>query len=920
MARVREWIATGKGANPRKSCEETFYQHDGFILRDRLLPPNKGSVVVTQLVVPQKLRNGVMELAHDSILGGHMATSKTLDRVRSNFYWPGMTKEIERYCQSCDICQRSVPKGKVGKVPLGDIPLVGTPFEKIAVDLIGPLPQSKRGFRWILTLADFTTRYPEAKPLKSIDTTEVAEALIEIFSRLGIPKTMVTDQGTQFTSGLMTEIARLLSLEQATTTPYHAMANGLVERFNGTLKRMLKKMCVDAPQEWDRYLPAVLFAYREVPQDSTQFSPFEMLYGRSVRGPMEILRHLWTGEVRDEETQSTYQYVLELRDRLAQTCQLAHEELKKAKITQKKYYDRKARDRKMVAGDKVLLLLPTDNKKLLMQWKGPFEVVAPTGQNDYKILINGKIRTFHANMLKKYVVRPKRQEPDNVVVCVGSLELAAVSGENVELCPEVNGDSILYCPLQATQTWKDVVVSPLLNHLQRRQVEDMLEEYHDVLSDLPGKCNILEAAITLEEDATPFRRKPYPVPQALEEELSEEIEKMKRMDIIEPSHSEYSSPSVIVKKADNTWRYCLDFRKLNSMTKFDSEPIPNQEVLLAKLGKSTFFTKIDLAKGYWQIPIKPQHRHLTAFSTPQGLFQFKYLPFGLVNAGAIFCRMVRQLLQGLKGVESYIDDIVIHSRDWESHLMTLCDVLKRLRGHGLTAKPSKCEVGQQSIPFLGYIVGQGQIKLQEGKAEAILNCKRPTTKKQLRSFLGIVGFYRRFIDKYAEIAKPLTDLTKGKVKQGNLVWNDAAEESFQVLKSRISHYPILRLPVFERSFILRTDASQQALGAVLLQEHRGEEFPVLYISRKLTDAETRYFAIERECLGLVWAVEKLRYYLMGREFVLETDHQPLRFINKTKINNDRVMRWALLLQEYRFKVNVVKSVNNVGADYLSRSV
>ena len=730
---------------------------------------------------------------------------------------------------------------------------------------------------------------------------------------------MVTDQGTQFTSGLMTEIARLLSLDQATTTSYHAMANGLVERFNGTLKRMLKKMCVDAPQEWDRYLPALLFAYREVPQDSTQFSPFEMLYGRSVRGPMEILKHVWTGELCDEETKSTYQHVLELRERLAQTCQLAHEELRKAKITQKKYYDRKARNRKMVAGDKVLLLLPTDNQKLLMQWKGPFEVVTPTGQNDYRILINGKTRTFHANMLKKYVERPTSREPNQIVACAGSLELEAVNSDDVEMKIEVEDDLPLCCPLKTSQTWKDVVIGSNLDEQQRRQVEDLLQRYSDVFSDLPGKCNLLEATISLEEDAVPFRQKPYPVPQALEKEMLVEIEKMKSMNIIEPSQSEYSSPPVIVRKADNTWRYCLDFRRLNSMTRFDSEPIPNQEVLLAKLGKSTHFTKIDLAKGYWQIPIKPEDRHLTAFSTPQGLFQFKYLPFGLVNAGAIFCRMVRQLLLGLKGVESYIDDIVIHSHDWESHVTILQDVVIRLRKHGLTAKPSKCEVGQLSIPLLGYVVGQGQIKLKEEKTKAILDSKRPITKKQLRSFLGTVGFYRRFIDKYAEVAKPLTDLTKGKVKQGNLLWNDAAEKSFQVLKSRISQYPILRLPEFDKAFILRTDASKQALGAVLLQEHNGEVFPVLYISRKLADAETRYSAIERECLGLIWAVEKLRYYLLGREFILETDHQPLQFVNKTKINNDRVMRWALLLQEYKFRVRVVKSADNIGADFLSRA-
>ena len=231
---------------------------------------------------------------------------------------------------------------------------------------------SENGHQYILTLVDYATRYPEAIALKRIDTPTVAEALVDMFSRLGIPEEILSDLGTQFVSECMEEVNRLLSIRHLTTTPYHPMCNGLVERFNGTLKAMLKKLCAEQPRQWHRFINALLFAYREVPQESTGFSPFELLYGRTVRGPMHILKELWTENVDVPETKTSYQYVFELREKLEATLELARAELEKAQNKGKHHYDCKAKPRKFRTGDKVLLLLPTDNNKLLMQWKGPY--------------------------------------------------------------------------------------------------------------------------------------------------------------------------------------------------------------------------------------------------------------------------------------------------------------------------------------------------------------------------------------------------------------------------------------------------------------------------------------------------------------------------------------------------------------------
>ena len=343
----------------------------------------QGNKVSLQLIVPTSFREKVLKLAHESLMAGHLGIRKTLNRVVAEFFWPGVCGDVTRFFKSCDICQRTIQKGRVTKVPLGKLPLIDTPFKRVAVDIVGPIePRSDKKSRYILTMIDYATRYPEAVALPSIETERIAEALVEMFSRVGVPDEMLTDCGSQFTSEVMKEVARLLSLQQLTTSVYHPICNGLIERVHATLKQMLRRMCAERPKDWDRYLPALLFAIREVPQESLGFSPFELLYGRNVRGPMAILRELWSEEIPDEQVSSTYQYVIDLRERLEQTCKLAHENLRKAQGKQKAYYDRRAKSRRFNVGDKVLLLLPTDSNKLLLQWKGPFEVTEVLNRMD----------------------------------------------------------------------------------------------------------------------------------------------------------------------------------------------------------------------------------------------------------------------------------------------------------------------------------------------------------------------------------------------------------------------------------------------------------------------------------------------------------------------------------------------------------
>ena len=918
---IRRQVASGEVKTSRNGSQSSFVVKNGLLYREFKTGVADVSEVSYQLVVPHKYRRQVLRLAHESILGGHLGAHKTSERILQNFFWSGVRADTVRYCRSCDACQRSLQKGKVSKVPLGSTPLIDEPFHRVAVDIVGPIvPMTSRGNRYILTLMDYSTRYPEAVPLKNIDTVSVAEALFSIFSRVGFPREMLTDRGTQFMSDVMKEVSRLMSIRHLTTTPYHPACNGLVEKFNGTMKQMLKKMCEERPTDWDRYLDALLFAYREAPQDSTGFAPFELLYGRAVRGPLMIVRELWTNENAEPETKTTYQYVMDLRDKLDNTCQLVQEQLTKSHDRYRQQYNRKAKSRSFKVDDEVLLLLPTDNNKLLMHWKGPFKVVGRVGKLDYRIDLGTRVTTFHANLLKQY----HRRDDEGAGIVFP--EVAGVSVIEEDESDDDQGDSmealmtnerLIQVPsLKPTQTVYDVIVSDVLNDEQSQQLRRLVGNYADVLTDVPGVTNIGHHDIEV-NDTRPIKSRPYPLPHALRQVVDDEVKEMLELGVIEPSTSPYASPVVLVKKPDGSNRFCCDYRKLNLVTIPDAEPIPDQDEIFAKLSKDNYFSKLDLTKGYWQVPLTERAKPLTAFVTPNGLYQFTTMPFGLINAPASFSRLMRTLLRGMDCVHNFIDDILVHTTSWEKHLEVLRELFKRLRRANLKAKPTKCLFGMESLEFLGHQLGKGLIQPRLKKVEAIQQAARPQTKRQLRSFLGLANYYRKFVPNFAAIAVPLTDLTK-KGEPNTLQWGEAQENAFRCLKAKLADTPILHLPDVDRPFILRTDASETGIGAVLLQEFDGVKFPVAFASKKLLDRERRYSTIERECLAVVWAVHKFQAYLYGKEFVLEVDHEPLCAMRRGKLANGRVLRWALALQPYQYRIEAIQGKENVGADYMSR--
>ena len=366
-----------------------------------------GEKDVEQLILPRQCRKVVLKLGHEAPLAGHMGRNKTLCRVLQRFYWPNIYGDVAEWCRSCPNCQKTHNR-KTPPVPLIPLPIMTEPFSRIAMDIVGPVLRSRRGHRFTLVVCDYATRYPEAIPLRSCKAETVAEELLKMFARVGIPREILTDQGSNFTSRLLGELYAMLKVHPIRTTPYHLQTDGLVERFNQTWKAMLRRTVDQEGKDWDRLIPFLLFAYREVPQVSTGYSPFELLYGRMVRGPLDVVKEAWESEQAEQSgvEESVVSYVLSIQEKLNQMAGLVRANMEKAQATQKHWYDRKSRERALNEGDKVLVLLPTSNDKLLAQWQGPYVVRRKVNDVNYEIDLGSRkrkrFRLFHINMLRRW--------------------------------------------------------------------------------------------------------------------------------------------------------------------------------------------------------------------------------------------------------------------------------------------------------------------------------------------------------------------------------------------------------------------------------------------------------------------------------------------------------------------------------------
>jgi len=421
----------------------------------------------------------------------------------------------------------------------------------------------------------------------------------------------------------------------------------------------------------------------------------------------------------------------------------------------------------------------------------------------------------------------------------------------------------------------------------------------------------------------PIHTKQYRFPPIHKEEINKQVTELLNDNIIEYSNSPYNSPIWIVpKKPDSAgnkrWRMVIDYRALNEKTIGDAYPLPNITDILDQLGNAKYFSVLDLASGFHQIPMDPKDAPKTAFSTPYGHYQFKRMPFGLKNAPATFQRLMDNVLSGLQGNELfvYMDDIVIYARSLEEHAIKFNRLMARLREANLKLQPDKCEFLRKEVAYLGHIIGEKGVKPDPNKIKAVTHFPTPRNPKNIKQFLGLVGYYRRFIPQFSKIAKPLTELLK---KDKPFKWELSQINAFNTLRESLCTEPILQYPDFTQPFILTTDASGYAIGGVLSQGKIGKDLPISYVSRVLNKAEQNYSTIEKECLAIVYCTNHFRPYLYGRKFTVITDHKPLVWLHSIKDPSSRLWKWRTKLAEYEYDIQYKKGSLNNNADALSRN-
>ncbi|KAI5725816.1 hypothetical protein M8J77_020471 [Diaphorina citri] len=448
----------------------------------------------------------------------------------------------------------------------------------------------------------------------------------------------------------------------------------------------------------------------------------------------------------------------------------------------------------------------------------------------------------------------------------------------------------------------------------------LLSEFIDVFAlneDDNGRTSLVQHRIDT-GDTRPIRQPARRLPLAKQAEVAEMIETMKRQGVIEESASPWSSPVVLVSKKGGGTRFCMDYRKLNDVTRKDSYPLPRIDDTLDMLSGAHLFSTLDMKSGYWQVELHPKDKEKTAFTVSNGLWHFNVLPFGLCNSPATFERLMDCVLRGLtwKTCLVYLDDIIVIGKTFQEHVENLKAVFLRLRSAHLKLGPKKCNLFRTEVKYLGHIVSADGVKTDPDKIEAVKSWPVPKDKHEVRSFLGLATYYRRFIKGFADIARCLHRLTE---KGRQFVWTEECGKSFEALKRELSQAPVLHYPVPGKPFVLDTDASNTGIGAVLSQINNGSETPVAYFSRALSKPERNYCVTRKELLGLVAATKHFHKYLYGQKFTLRTDHASLKWLLQFKNPEGQIARWIeQLLQSYDFEIKHRAGKSHSNADAFSR--
>lgn len=463
------------------------------------------------------------------------------------------------------------------------------------------------------------------------------------------------------------------------------------------------------------------------------------------------------------------------------------------------------------------------------------------------------------------------------------------------------------------------IVSEHVDPDNKAQLLKLVENFADIFhmeNDKMSVNNFYEQKLRI-HDNNPVYIKNYRSPHFQKDETKKQVQKLIDNELVEPSTSNYNSPILLVPKKGDKWRLCIDYRQVNKKLIADKYPLPRIEDILDNLGRAKFFSILDMYSGFHQIPLHEDSRDITSFSTEGGSFRWKVLPFGLNVSPNSFSRMMSLAFAGISPLQCfiYMDDIIVIGCSEKHHIKNLSSVFEVCRKYNLKLNPNKCDFFRTEVTYLGHKCSDKGILPDDSKFEVIRNFPMPENKDEVKRFIALANYYRKFIPHFAELAKPLNQLTKLRVP---FIWSAMCQGNFETLKNRIINAVILQYPDYSKEFILTVDASKVAAGAVLSQNFDGNDLPISFASKTFTKGEINKSTIERELTAIYFAVKHYRPYLYGKHFTIKSDHKPLSYLFALREPSSKLTRMRIELEEYQFTIEYIKGKDNVVADALSR--
>ena len=898
------WQKVANGAND-------YVVRNGILFKKK--PENIRSDNELLLVIPECYLQRVLNAAHDSVQAGcHFSVSKTFDKVRRIFDIKRST--VKSYVSACPVCQRLSPKRVTERAELVQVPIMGLEFaQKWVIDVAGGdlkrVSKASGNFKYILVCCDVATRWVELIPLPNLKAPTVSDALLtNIIARFGC-ETLVYDQASGFVSNLMQAVLKLLRIHSKIAIAGYHSATSQTERWIRTVQHCLKSYIFDYEGKWHTLLPWIAFNLRQVPCETLGFSSHELVFSRNLHSALDDLRDEFIGDIDKKEKkvrQSVLSYITELRNKLELSKTIAHEHASLVQSKTKTRYDKTSTPNKQFSvGQQVIILEPDDTRKLYARWSVPRKIVRRVNERNYEVeLDDGRKKLFHVNQLRAW---------NSPVEFVNVAVVTADCGQNDE-------DRHLVAIEDSESFPPQFKVEMDLPSEQREKILALLNEYADtVFRPSLGVTHLVTHHIKLTDD-TPCVSPPYRIPEALKKPFEEEINRLLAAGVLRPCQSSYRSGIIPIRKLDNSLRLVCDFKKLNSKTVPDLYEMPDARNVLSMAAGKKFVSKLDLSKSYFQIPLAEECQEYTSFSSFLGTFCWQRAAMGLMNSGRTMQRLMDSILRNTsKFAFCLIDDVIVGSETFESHLEHIREILDRFRAANLTASVSKSEFMMKSLTVFGHCLENGEIKPSQRHIEKILEIQPQTTKKGVRAILGLINYHSDMIPNLAEITFCLTELLKRDQPETKINWQPKHSEALQKIKQILCSKPVLVAPRHDKDFILMSDATECTIAAILAQrDDQGVERNVAYYSKKLSPRERNFSVIEKECCGILNAVLHWHSWLYQRRTLVRTDHAALTFLQTAARHNSRLARWHVILSNYDLDFEYRKGSLHANCDGLSR--